>query len=306
MSLVDEVIVKAHEVLVIPGMPWDNIGDYFTGEVAWREILLESQMRAIEAIKRTNITIDEIKDLSEANALEAVTDIWARVTPGAGDLLDALKKGDFAAFSTALPRQHLRNALISVYAYNRIGSNLHYEGAFARGIDAGRISMVEAEAHLDRCMRIWDGIAALGERGVLEKLLPAPGVHGVGQGGPLELTAGTIILIVLLAGVAVLAVLGMTLVLGLMLLQKRAQERAFDQCDELLKLEKFEEARQCREAALDAANENTQSAMDKIMEPLTFAAWALGIGAILYIGTTFVLPALRSIPKPRTAGVASA
>lgn len=297
MSLVDEAAREAEAVFGITGIPWGTPGfeDYFAFDpefgYRWRQVLLDKMMAASNAIGQTDITRDEILSLDFDEARTAFATINQAFFGVAGDALDAIKKGDISRIVLGLNGATVRQFLIAVYAYVRTGANLQWEGVFERAIDDGRISLRDAEAHADGVARVLDTIVAMQEAGLFTGL--GRSTSGVGAPWWYFLAAAAL-------------VLGFILISQIVANYAQIQQAALDQCAEYLKKELYEEHQQCLEARGKENNEGVNDMIGKIMQPLTFAAWVMGIGAVLYIGTTLVLPALKMLPKPKAAGAASA
>jgi type II secretory pathway pseudopilin PulG len=300
----EAAVQKAEQFFELQGLP-PHMG-YLSHRMEWGELLLWWKLSASAAMGKTDITLDEINSVTSKEAQSAVTDTWLYIQDALGGVLQALVDLNMSKALLSIPRVTLRKALIALYVYTTSGALLHWEGAFERAIDAGRLTERDAREHLDRCIKLFEVIAKLGgcsNTGAPEyksvcdpaqtaiQFVNKKSVSGVGF-------TGVEIGLLVVAGIAAITItLGVVYLLTASLKQMRAQERAMDQCAKLLEQGQYEAHEKCATAVLNASNAATADAFHAMDKGLTYVAVGLGI----YVAMVFLPSLIRSTREAREA-----
>jgi hypothetical protein len=276
MSVVDFVMLKAPELFGVTGLPTARFGsdvNYFTGYQAWSADLVNKFADAVAVMEQTGITADDVNALTVEDGRSAMTTMLELSKNAAGAALEALKTGDpDVAFE--VPIDIAKQALVAIWAYNSNGVYLHTEGAFARGIEAGRISENEAMQHAWRCAAIFDAIIGMKKKGALKWAGEAKPISGLG------LTGGEIVVLIIAGIAGVLVTIGFIYIITQALNQAMTQKKALAQCDKLLEQGKHAEHQKCLQNVLAASNEGLNDLMENVSKAGNVLVWTVAIGLI--------------------------
>lgn len=297
MSVVDFVLLKAPELLGVEGLPTARFGDevnYFSGVDAWSAALVNKFADATAAMEQTGITAEDVDAMTVETGRRAMTDMFGFATNAAGRALDAIAKGDMSA-TFEIPISIARNALVAVWAYNANGVYLHTEGAFARGIQAGRISEDEAMRHAWRCAAIFDAIVGMRKKGALGWAGEAKPVSGLG------LTGGEVFILIAAGVVAAFVQIAFIYILFQSFNQAVVQKKALDQCDKLLEEGKNEEHQKCMQNVLAASNQGTNDLMNNISKGANVVLWTVVVGVVGIIAVNVAPVVMTKLGRAKEA-----
>lgn len=294
-QITDALIARAIQLLGISTgqytLPYQS-ADWPAGSEPWRGMLIDYADTMRAAMATTDITPEEVQSLSPDAAFGYISATFQHIQSVGGALLEAVKAGNVKSVITTIPRMQLRASVVAIYVYNMSGVQLHLSGAFARGIQAGRITEHEAAEHLNRCLDLCQAYAALAGKNALALInRPASGpTSGLGVTGWDDAVAlGALAIAGLLA---VLLLLGVCFIIAWAYNQHYVQTRALDECDRLLEQGDAAGSARCRANVLTAANQPMDNLMSSLLTPLQVIGYTAAGALALYVGVKFIWPAV--------------